>query len=383
MLFADVIGQKEPQARLLQMAREDRIPHALLLCGPPGSGKMAIALAFASYLLCQDKDKQARGTACGHCPQCVMLRKWHHPDLHFSYPTIKRANMSADRKPVSADFAEEWTSMLLREGPYFTIDQWMAEIGAENQQAIITAGESDSLNRKLSMKASQDGYKVSVIWLPERMNSECANKLLKLIEEPPLNTVFLLVSEEPGLLIDTIRSRTQRIDIKKIDDESVAQALVERRALTPDAAWRIARIANGNWTAAIREITAGGERGEFLEEFKSLTRAAYKRDVRALKKWSERIQAFGREKQKRFIDYFLRMVRESFVYNFQQPELNYMTADEQQFVDNFHPFVNEANILPINSLANRAARDIRQNANAKIVFFDMALQIAALIRKKI
>ena len=376
----EVIGQEEVWQRLTEMVREERLPHAIMLCGPQGCGKMALALAFASYLLCQNRD--GHNEACGECKQCKMLEKWGHPDLLFSYPTIKTPAMGSEHKPVSEDFAEEWRNMISR-SPYFNIEQWMTEIGAENQQAIITAGESDELNRKLSLKRSQGGYKVSVIWLPERMNIECANKILKLIEEPPSHTVFIMVSENPDNLLETIRSRVQRIDVKKTDNESIQKALVSKYGITDDDAMRVARLANGDWLTAVGELTADSENKDFLADFQSLMRLAYQRNVRELKRWSDNINSYGREKQKRFLTYFLRLIRESFMYNFQQPDLSYLTSQEEAFTANFARFVNENNILQINELANKAIRDISQNANGKIVFFDMALQmIVLLIQKK-
>lgn len=380
MKFSEVIGQEAAREQLLQLAGEHRLPHALMLCGPAGSGKMALALAFASYLLCQHHE--GAGDACGQCRQCLMLEKWEHPDLHFTFPTIKLPSMGSDHKPVSDDFIKEWRR-LLSHGPYFTMDQWMKEIGAENQQAIITAGESDEMLRKLSLKSSQGGYKVSVIWLPERMNTECANKILKLLEEPPSQTVFIMVCEEPDKLLDTIRSRTQRIDIKRISTDTIRQALIERRGIAPEAALRIARIANGSWQKALAMLDTDNENSQFLDLFISLMRLAYSRNVRELKRWSETLYGFGREKQKRFLNYMLHLVRENFIYNFCDPELNYMTEDEEAFARNFARFVNEDNILPISDLVNRAIRDIGQNANGKIVFFDLALQmIVLLIQKK-
>ena len=376
----EVIGQEEVWQRLTEMVREERLPHAIMLCGPQGCGKMALALAFASYLLCQNRE--GHDEACGECRQCKMLEKWGHPDLLFSYPTIKTPAMGSEHKPVSEDFAEEWRNMISR-SPYFNIEQWMTEIGAENQQAIITAGESDELNRKLSLKSSQGGYKVSVIWLPERMNIECANKILKLIEEPPSHTVFIMVSENPDNLLETIRSRVQRIDVKKTDNESIQKALVSKYGITDDDAMRVARLANGDWLTAVGELTADSENKDFLADFQSLMRLAYQRNVRELKRWSDNINSYGREKQKRFLTYFLRLIRESFMYNFQQPDLSYLTSQEEAFTANFARFVNENNILQINELANKAIRDISQNANGKIVFFDMALQmIVLLIQKK-
>jgi DNA polymerase III subunit delta' len=379
MKFAEVIGQEAAKERLMQIVDGGRMPHAIMLCGPSGSGKMALALALASYLLCKGRDKGH--DSCGECNQCKMIAKWEHPDLHFTFPTIKRPSMSSDHKPVSDDFIKEWRGMLSK-GPYFSMQQWMEEIGAENQQAIITAGESDELIRKLSLKSSQGGYKVSVIWLPERMNIECANKLLKLIEEPPTQTVFIMVCEEPAKLLETIRSRTQRIDIKRIDTESIGQALVTRRGISDDAATRIARIANGSWLKALEALDADNENNMFLEMFKSLMRLAYTRKVKELKHWSEEMQKLGRERQKRFLDYFMRLIRENFMYNFRRPELNYMTQGEEDFSQKFARFINEDNVIPISELANKAMRDIGQNANGKIVFFDFAIQMIVLLIPK-
>ena len=369
MAFEQVIGQLEVQQRLTQMVSEGRLPHAIMLCGPQGCGKKALAIGFAQMLLARTANDEA------------MLRKLEHPDLHFTYPTIKLPSMGSDHKPVSDDFAKEWHELVMG-GPYFTMTEWLEQMGGENQQAIITAGESDELVRKLSLKSSQGGYKISLVWLPERMNTECANKILKLLEEPPSQTVFIMVSEEPDRLLETIRSRVQRIDVKRIADYDVHKALVEKRGLTENMAQRITRMANGNWLKALQMLSTDSENELFLDMFQSLMRLAYQRKVKDLKTWSERMAAMGRERQKRFLEYFLRLVRENFMYNFQQPDLCYMTQREEDFARNFARFINEANVLPITDLANVAIRDIGQNANAKIVFFDFALQMIVLLIQK-
>jgi len=378
--FEQVIGQQEARQRLSQMVDEGRLPHAVMLCGPSGVGKMALAIGLAKLLLCE----KVEGGMFSEGPEYVesaMLRKLEHPDLHFTYPTIKLPSMSSDHKPVSDDFAQEWHELVMA-GYYFTMTEWLEMMGGENQQAIITAGESDSLIRKLSLKSSQGGYKVSIIWLPERMNIECANKILKLLEEPPQQTVFIMVCEEPDRLLETIRSRVQRIDVKRISDADIEQALCRQRGVDEETARRTARMANGSWLKALEMLNANSENELFLDLFQSLMRLAYQRKVKELKAWSERLAAMGREKQKRFLEYLLRLVRENFMYNFQQAELCYMTQREEDFARNFARFVNEQNILPISDLTNRAIRDIGQNANAKIVFFDMALQMIVLLIQK-
>ena len=378
MKFNEVIGQEEAKERLMKMVREDRVPHAMMLCGPTGSGKMALALALASYLL-GERDEEPLSAQTRNAE--AMLKKWQHPDLHFTYPVIRPANKSADHKMVSDDFTKEWHELLM-DGPYFTMDQWLDQMKAANQQAIIGAGESDDLTRKLSLKSSQGGYKISLIWLPERMNQECANKLLKLLEEPPALTLFIMVCEEPEHLIETIRSRTQRIDIKRIDEKDIQQALIQRRGIEEETAHRIARLSNGSWLRAMDTLDADNENSQFLNMFIVLMRMAYTRNVKELKKWSETVAGYGRERQKRMLTYFMQMIRENFMYNFHQAELNYMTQEEENFTRNFARFINEANVIEINDLWALARRDIGQNANGKIVFFDLALKMVVLLIKK-
>lgn len=376
MKFSEVIGQREVCERLVKMAKEQKVPHALLFCGPEGCGKMAVALAFASYLLGEREEEIPENHRA-----IAMLKKWEHPDLHFTYPTIKSADMSSDHQPVSEDYAKEWRQ-LLSKGAYFQVSNWLSEMGDSNKQAIITGEESDHLSRQLSMASSQGGYKVSLIWLPERMNQTSANKILKLLEEPPSQTKFILVSEHPEQLLETIRSRTQRIDFKKIATPDMEQALIERRGLEADTAHRIARIANGNWNLAVEELNSGNENRQHLDMFIMLMRLAYMRNIHDLKKWSEVVSTFGREKQKRMLDYFMHMLRESFMYNFRQPELSYMTQEEEDFAKNFARFINEANIVDIADLFEESKRFIAQNANPKIVFFDLALKIIVLLIRK-
>lgn len=393
MKFSEIIGQKEMIGRLTKMVDEDRMPHAVMLCGPAGSGKMALALALASYLLGEREtnDEENFMTIENQTPNSknnqlsrnveAMLAKWQHPDLHFTYPVIRPAGKSAEHKMVSDDFTKEWHELLM-DGPYFTMDQWLDAMKAANQQAIIGAGESDNLTRKLSLKSSQGGYKVSIIWLPERMNQECANKLLKLLEEPPAKTIFIMVSEDPEHLMETIRSRTQRIDVKRIDERDIEDALVRRRGLELDVAHRIARLSNGSWLKALDSLDADNENHQFLDMFIQLMRMAYTRNVKELKKWSETVAGYGRERQRRMLTYFMQMIRENFMYNFQQPEINYLTQEEENFTRNFSRYVNETNVIEINELMALAQRDIGQNANAKVVFFDLALQMIVLLIKK-
>ena len=289
--------------------------------------------------------------------------------------------MSGDHQPVSSDFAKEWHELIMR-GAYFTMAQWMKQMGATTQQAIITGAESDELSRVLALKSSQGGYKVSIIWRPERMNLTSANKLLKLLEEPPQGTIFLMVCEEPEKLLETIISRTQRIDVKRIDDNAIEQALIHKRGIEPDAAQRIAHIAHGSWLKALETLDTSNENREFLNMFQMLMRLCYLRNVKDLKRWSEVVAGYGREKERRMLVYFQQQVRENFIFNFRNADLNYMTIEEENFAKNFARFINEANVIEINKLFERANRDIGQNANAKVVFYDVALKLIVLLLKK-
>lgn len=378
--FKRVIGQIDAIQRLKALVKENRVPHAILFCGEKGVGKMALAMDFACYLLSEGMQKgNTILNADAHIE--AMLSKWEHPDLHFTYPTIKDASMGAEHQPISYDYIKEWRNMILQ-GSYFTIQQWMDHMKATNQQAIITGAEADELTRKLSLKSSQGGFKVSIIWLPERMNQTSANKMLKLLEEPPSGTIFLLVSEEPDQILETIRSRTQRIDIKRIDDVTIEHSLIEQRGIDKDMARRIAHLANGSWLKALETINTDNENKEFLKQFQVLMRLAYLRNLKELKTWSDNISMYGREKQRRMLYYFMQQIRENFMYNFSQPELIYLTMEEENFAKNFSRFINEANIIEINELLELAYRDIHQNANAKIVFYDLALKMILLILKK-
>ncbi len=377
----EVIGQQEVWQRLTEMVQANRLPHALLFCGPEGCGKFAMALAFASYLLGERDEEDTPEAKRAH----VMLSKYEHPDLHFTYPTLKLAGTPSDHKPISLDFAKEWHDMMIEGDGYIRISDWTRRMSGEqdnNKQAIITVAESDSIAHNMNLMSSQGGYKISLIWMADRMNTDCANKMLKLLEEPPHQSVFILVTEHPELLLETVRSRTQRIDFKKIDTTAMEQALIDRRKLQPDTARRIARIAGGNWNLAIEELEAGNENQQHLDLFIMLMRLAYQRKIHDLKKWCDVVAGFGREKQKRMLDYFVHMVRESFAYNFQQPELVYMTQDEENFARNFARFINEANVIDIFALFDECKMLIDRNANAKIVFFDMALKIIVMLIRK-
>lgn len=374
MLFKDIIGQKEAKERLIREAKEGKIAHARLFCGNEGVGKLPLAIAYAQYLSCEhptDND------SCGVCPNCVKYNKLIHPDLHFVFPVIKKKN----KDTISDDYLQEWRE-ILNSSPYFNLNMWLKEMGAENQQAQIYVKESDEIIRKLNLKSSQGGYKVMIIWLPEKMNVECSNKLLKLLEEPPTQTIFILISEEPDMLLPTIQSRVQRFNIHAIDKEKIAETLCLNYGLEANDAKNIAHRCQGNFLKALETIHLNEDNQFYFEEFVSLMRLAYQRKIREIKQWSDNIAAIGRERQKNFLAYIQRMLRESFIYNFHTPDISYLSDEEQKFSSRFSPFINEGNVISIMEELSIAEQHIGQNVNAKMVFFDLALKMIVLLVQK-
>ncbi|MGL5273034.1 MAG: ATP-binding protein [Phocaeicola sp.] len=375
MFFRDVIGQKDAKKHLIKEVQEGRIPHALLFCGPTGAGKLPLALAYARYIACTNPSET---DACGTCPSCAKYDKLMHPDLHFVFPVIKKKNK---KETVCDDYLSEWRKLMIN-SPYFSFQHWLKEMGAENQQAIIYSEESDEINRKLGLKSSQGGYKIMIIWLPEKMHIACSNKLLKLLEEPPAQTLFLLIAEEPELIIPTILSRTQRFMVKGIEEEEIADRLRNYYGVTFDNATRIAHRAEGSFLNALETIHLSEEQELFLNLFIALMRHSYQRKLREMKTWSETVASLGRERQKEFLIYCQRMIRENFIYNFRQPDLVYLNGEEEQFSSRFAPFVNERNVMGIMDELSEAQLHIEQNVNPKMVFFDFSLKMIVLLVQK-
>lgn len=373
MFFRDVIGQEDVKQRLIHSVKTGQIAHAQLFCGPEGVGKFPLALAYARYIQCTNKGEN---DACGQCPSCKQYNNLMHPDLHFVFPIVKNEKK---KKRVSDDYIEDWR-LFLAENTYFNLDQWLEYIDAANSQAMIYAEESREIIRKISLKTYESDYKVMIIWLPERMNAVCANKLLKLLEEPYDKTVFLLVSDNASAILGTILSRTQPVHLRPLSEDVVSSALVTNYSLSPEDASAIAHIASGNYLRALESIRVSDEMRLNFDLFVRLMRLAYGRKIKDLKLWSEEISDLGREKERIFLSYVQRMLRENFIYNIRQPEINYMTTQEAQFSSRFAPFIHERNVYPIMEELSRAYDDIGQNANGKIVFFDLAIKMIMLLK---
>lgn len=373
MHFEDVIGQTEVKQRLLRLCAEHRMPHALLFAGPEGCGKLPVALALAQNMLCRNPN--ADGTACGCCRGCKMVMHWAHPDLHFVFPIVK-----SESSATSASFLSEWRKRL-QESPYFSLQDWFADLNMENKQALIPVAEAEGLVTELAKVTNQGGFRVIVIWQADLMNEPMSNKILKILEEPPSKTVFMLISEHPERLLPTIRSRTQRIDFPPLGVEEMTEALVRLHGLEGEDAQQVARAAAGNYIKARAEVTFRDTNSVFFELFVSLMQNAFLNKVKELHRWAEQVAGWNRERQKALLEYMQRFVRENFIYNFQLPELNYMSRREEGFAKNFARFVNERNVKFFMEEISSAQRDVEQNVNARMVFFTFALKMHALLKK--
>ena len=374
MYFHNVIGQDDLKARLTDTARRGIIPHARLFCGRTGSGTFPLALAYARYLNCTDRTDT---DACGKCHSCRQYDALAHPDLHFVFPIV------ADKKrkrTVCDDYLGEWRAMLT-EHTYFDLDEWLDKMETAGRQAIIYAEESDQMIRATSLRIYEAQYRVLIVWMPERMHAACANKLLKLIEEPPARTVILMVSDAPDLILGTILSRTQRLDVRPIEADALARALEQRSGLSSDAARHTAHLAHGDLLAAERIMGQDERERLFLDFFIRIMRNAWKRDVHAMKQTADELAALSREQQRAFLTYCQHLVRENFVRRFQSDDLNYLRPDEAAFSARFSPYVNERNVFDFAAELADAERHITQNGNAKMIFFDLTLRITVLLKK--
>jgi len=385
MLFSEIIGQQEIKKRFIRTVSEQRIPHAQLLRGTEGVGKLALAIAYAQYICCENRTAT---DSCGVCPSCVKYKKLAHPDLHFVFPVIKPAGRQT---VVCDDFIADFRKMVLGK-MYFSVNEWFAEISDDAKQGLIYSNESEEIIRKLSLKTYESDYKIMIIWLPEKMHETCANKLLKILEEPPEKTVFLLVSNEPDKLITTILSRTQHVHIPRLSENEISSALLRNNNLEIelDDAQYAAHIANGSYLTALSVLNEGDENKQNLERFIMIMRLAWqvgnKKDhasLKTLRKWSDEmaLASMGRERQKNFLSYAQRMTRENFIRNLQQPDLNYQTAQEANFSYKFSPFINERNVEDLMTEFALAERQIEQNVNAKMIFFDLVLKVIMLLKR--
>lgn len=373
MRFADIPWHEDAKQRLRHMIQADRLPHALLISGPEGVGKMMMARAAAQYIHCENPT--ADGDSCGKCPACLQHATQNHIDTHYIFPLVKGKSSS----PLCDDYMTEWRKFLLQ-NPYMDFKEWMNELDSPNSQPMIFVGESDSLVHKLSFTSHKARYKVVILWLPERLMEQTANKLLKLIEEPHDDVKFILVSNNDKAILPTIYSRTQRIELKRLPDSVIARHLSDCYSIDHDDANALAHTAEGSMNRAMDSVGLSKENQEFLDLFMRLMREAYQRHIKELKDWSTEVSAMGREQELRFLGYCSRLIRENFIYNLGQPGLNYLNKSEAAFSKNFARFVNERNVQQIMDEIDQACTDIAGNGNAKIVLFDLAIRMILLLK---
>jgi DNA polymerase-3 subunit delta' len=376
MQFQSVIGQQHLKEKLLQAVQDGRISHAQLFWSAEGSGNLPLALAYAQYLNCTHRTAT---DSCGECPSCHKIQKLIHPDLHFAVPVNATKRVTGERL-VTDQFLPQWREAVTG-NPYLTEAQWYEALGLEKKQGNISVHEARSIMKKLNLKSFESEYKIMLLWLPERLEVRAANTLLKLVEEPPEMTVLLLVSESPNHIIKTILSRTMPVHVPPIAVPALEEALVQRDGMEAEEAAKIARLSGGSYSAA-RALARNGEaENRFFEWFAFMMRNAYSGNFGELFEWAEEVAKAGRERQKNFLLYAQRMVRESFMLNRDATEVVYLMGEEERFAQNFSPYVHARNVEGLARELNLAQEHIAQNGNARIVLTDMLLRIGKLLRK--
>jgi DNA polymerase-3 subunit delta' len=373
MDFKNIIGQEKVKTFLDKTITTGRIPHAQLFVGQEGVGMLPMAIAYAQKLICKD-------AICSK-----LVTKLEHPDLHFAFPTTSTSEIK--KNPESDLFLNTWRSFVLK-NPYGNYLDWMEAMGVANKQGIIPVRESEKIIKKVSLKAFEGGYKIMIIWMAEKMNQETANKLLKIIEEPPQKTVFILITSQEERILDTIKSRCQAVYFDKLSKSEIASILIAKHQVKSERALQLALQANGSYNKALKLIEHDEQQKQYQEWFVTWVRAAFlaKSKVSALTElvnWSEHIATQGRETQKSFLNYCLQLFRQALLTNYKAKEITYLNLDEIGFsLDKFAPYVHGNNIVAINKEVNEAIYHIERNGNAKIILLDVSLKLTRLIHSK-
>ena len=379
MRFADIIGHDDLKRRLAAQVDAGRVSHAQLFTGLAGYGTLPLAMAYVQYLFCPHRHD---GDSCGICPSCQQLTALAHPDLHMVFPVNKREKKSGE--VVTSDmFIELWRTLWHQNEGIFSADEWYAQLDlGKTMKGLISAKESEEIIRKLQFKSYSSEYKAMIIWLPEAMNQEAANKILKILEEPWDKTLFILVSEHPELLLPTITSRTQEVSIGRIDIATL-QAVAQRGGKEAGEALNMARLAGGSMLE-LRELMRGQtdeSRAQSFELFTRLMRLGYNDKHLELFEWADDISALSREGQRQFFLHSVRLLRESYMIHAGLGAISYLWGEELKFCRNFAPYIGNQNIEILVDEIERAMLQIQQNGSPRIVFTHFALAVSKQINR--
>lgn len=376
MLFSEIVGNTAAKQRLIQTVRESRVSHAQLFLGPEGSGKLQLALAYAQYINCNSRTET---DSCGVCPSCAKYNKLIHPDLHFVFPTAK----SGDAKPLSKNFLKQWREYLITNDRHASFNDWINFIGIERKQAIINAEDCTEIVRTLSYKQYESEYKVMIIWMTEKLFHSAAPKLLKILEEPPEKTLFLLIAEDQDQILNTILSRAQLFKINKLTDEEMAIALRQKFNVDATMLQRSINLSNGNIIAAQHTLNQIDDERQYFDLFTNWMRACYTNNIVKINELMSDFSKMSRENQKSFLSYGLNVLRECFLFNLSRTFQHRLDEQEQTFVSKFAAFVSSVNIEFFNITINNAISHIERNANANILFVDVSLSLHKIIKMAI
>lgn len=375
MQFENVLGHTEIKSHLIETVRNNRVSHSQLFFGPEGNGALPLAIAYAQYILCENPTEN---DSCGVCVSCKQVSSFNYPDLHFVYPIAKTQSVSS--KPLSIEFISQWKELVQGE-KYFGLFRWLENLGVENKQAFISVAETENMLRQLSLKSYSGKSKILILWMPERLNGAAANKILKLLEEPPKQTVFLLVSEDPDAIIKTITSRSQKIFIPKYSDSYTTQFLIENDSLEEGTASVIAKLADGNLATARKLAERAETYRDYAMLFSSWVRNCYAAKLKPMLEWAEECGRFEREKLKDFISFCGNTFRDSLhIYFGSEEDHNVVFKDINFELSNFSRFIHLKNTPKILDELDKASYDIGRNANAKIVLADLSMNVARLLR---
>jgi len=369
MQFSAVVGQSELKQHLIDVVKQDKVSHALLFLGKSGYGSLPLALGFVQFLFCENKKMN---DSCGECASCRKVENLQHPDLHFSFPTVQSISKTSD------GVLKEWRAQI-HTNPYFDLNTWIKRIGVRERKPIIGVQESEGIIKKLSLRSYEGGYKVMVIWMAEEMNPSCANKLLKIIEEPPEKTLFILLAESQQYMLQTILSRTQIVKVPRISREEMSAHLRKNKGMASSSSDSVASRVDGDLIEALEFLGDQEDQDENRKQFIQLMRVCYKKNVIDMMQWSEDIAAASREQQKVFLKYALHMFRQSMLHNYTENTLTRVSEEEQKFLEKFAQFISGNNVFSFMKTFNDAHYHIERNANPKILFMNLCFKVMRYI----